>query len=112
MQDLQSNYGFLSGTLLGGALGLATVYYGHAYKDGSPRPLEEEPDSNEASSTHKISHSMQKALDDEILSEQFTRNVQFFGSHGQQQIHSAFVVVVGLGVSDMLDLLSPLLNTL
>lgn len=99
------------GTLLGGALGLATVYYGHAYKDGSPRPFEEEPDSNEAP-THKISHGMQKALDDEILSEQFTRNVQFFGSHGQQQIHSAFVVVVGLGVSDMLDLLSPLLKTL
>eukprot|EP00897_Mesotaenium_endlicherianum_P004166 jgi/Mesen1/3778/ME000205S03031 len=34
---------------------------------------------------------------DEIISEQFTRNEQFFGAPGQMRVHSAFVVVVGLG---------------
>ena len=38
-------------------------------------------------------------LDDEILREQFTRNVQFFGQEGQLKVASAFVVVIGLGVS-------------
>ncbi len=38
-------------------------------------------------------------LDDEILAEQFTRNVQFFGQEGQLKIANAFVVVIGLGVS-------------
>lgn len=36
---------------------------------------------------------------DEILEEQLTRNVQFFGLEAQRRIGSAFVVVVGLGVS-------------
>ena len=36
-------------------------------------------------------------LTDEILREQFTRNVQFFGEAGQEAVRDAFVVVVGLG---------------
>ena len=36
-------------------------------------------------------------LRDEILREQFTRNVQFFGERGQTRVRDAFVVVVGLG---------------
>lgn len=36
-------------------------------------------------------------LRDEIINEQFTRNVQFFGDAGQLKVHRAFVVVVGLG---------------
>ena len=35
---------------------------------------------------------------DEVLEEQFTRNVQFFGSEGQRRAARAFVVVIGLGV--------------
>jgi hypothetical protein len=38
--------------------------------------------------------------DDDILVEQLTRNVQFFGLEAQQRIARAFVVVVGLGVSE------------
>ena len=38
-------------------------------------------------------------LHDDILGEQFTRNVQFFGEASQRQIANAFVVVIGLGVS-------------
>ncbi len=37
-------------------------------------------------------------LDDEVLGEHFTRNVQFFGRPGQERIMGAFVIVVGLGV--------------
>lgn len=34
---------------------------------------------------------------DEVLVEQLTRNIQFFGLEAQQKIADAFVVVVGLG---------------
>ena len=38
--------------------------------------------------------------EDDILSEQLTRNVQFFGLEGQRAIAGAFVVVIGLGVRE------------
>ena len=38
-------------------------------------------------------------LDDEVLKEQFTRNVQFFGEQGQLKVANASVIVIGLGVS-------------
>lgn len=37
---------------------------------------------------------------DDVLVEQLTRNVQFFGLEGQKKIANAFVVVVGLGVRE------------
>ncbi|KAI3879997.1 hypothetical protein MKW92_037727 [Papaver armeniacum] len=36
-------------------------------------------------------------LNDEIVSEHLTRNIQFFGLESQQKISSAYVVVIGLG---------------
>ena len=42
---------------------------------------------------------MSRFDEDEILEEQLTRNVQFFGLDSQRRIGGAFVVVVGLGVS-------------
>jgi hypothetical protein len=36
-------------------------------------------------------------LHDEIINEQFTRNLQFFGEDGLLKVHQSFVVVVGLG---------------
>jgi hypothetical protein len=44
------------------------------------------------------------SLDDDILGEQLTRNVQFFGRESQQRVCDAFVVVVGLGVRCAVDL--------
>jgi tRNA A37 threonylcarbamoyladenosine dehydratase len=35
----------------------------------------------------------------QVLVEQLTRNIQFFGEESQQRIADAFVIVVGLGVS-------------
>ena len=40
------------------------------------------------------------SLDDDIVAEHFTRNVQFFGREAQQKIMGSFIVVVGLGVSE------------
>ncbi len=48
--------------------------------------------------TSTSSHS----LEDDIVAEHFTRNVQFFGREAQQKIMGSFVVVVGLGVSSQL----------
>jgi len=47
------------------------------------------------------------SLDDEVVAEQLTRNVQFFTATGQQRVMGAFVVVVGLGVRTPSNLLSP-----
>ena len=48
----------------------------------------------------------QYVREDEVLSEQLTRNVQFFGEEPQQRIADAFVVVVGLGVSIVMTMYS------
>lgn len=36
-------------------------------------------------------------MTDEIVSEQLTRNVQFYGLEGQQKVSASYVVVIGLG---------------
>ncbi|BAS97059.1 Os06g0251000 [Oryza sativa Japonica Group] len=36
-------------------------------------------------------------LDDEVVSEQLTRNIQFFGMESQKKVTGSFVVVIGLG---------------
>ncbi|XP_015693788.2 tRNA threonylcarbamoyladenosine dehydratase [Oryza brachyantha] len=36
-------------------------------------------------------------LDDEVVSEQLTRNIQFFGLESQKKVTESFVVVIGLG---------------
>ena len=47
---------------------------------------------------------LDSALDDDIMREHFTRNIQFFGPESQQHIFGAFVTVIGLGVSKPLAL--------
>lgn len=46
-----------------------------------------------------VSASLQEFEHDEILAEQLTRNVQFFGIDRQKIIANSFVAVIGLGVS-------------
>ncbi|KAG6552591.1 hypothetical protein Mapa_005791 [Marchantia paleacea] len=36
-------------------------------------------------------------ITDDIISEQFTRNTQFYGEEGQKKVHESMVVVIGLG---------------
>lgn len=52
-----------------------------------------------AAATGTKGSSVKRFQEDEVLVEQLTRNIQFFGADAQQQIADAFVVVVGLGVS-------------
>jgi hypothetical protein len=48
---------------------------------------------------HHAAASLEQFDRDEVLAEQLTRNVQFFGVERQRAITHAFVVVIGLGVS-------------
>ena len=48
-------------------------------------------------SAPKEKSSVTADVNDEIVAEQFTRNVQFFGIEAQKKVADAFVVVIGLG---------------
>ncbi|XP_020517831.1 tRNA threonylcarbamoyladenosine dehydratase isoform X3 [Amborella trichopoda] len=57
------------------------------------------PDNNDAN-TGRLGDQGLMSLDllkDEIVSEQLTRNIQFFGLESQQKVTESFVVVIGLG---------------
>lgn len=87
---------FLAGSFagaLGVYLALRSSKKGHAVLDNSATQQQQQPGLLSASTP------MDALLEDEILTEQFTRNVQFFGKEGQLQVARAFVVVIGLGVS-------------
>ncbi|CAI5457863.1 unnamed protein product [Closterium sp. Yama58-4] len=83
-----------------------------------PKPPEKSPDSDSAPESQHGANSQEPsgedetrgsggldgqdlaslaAADDDIIVEQFTRNIQMFGLPGQLAVHRAFVVVVGLG---------------
>lgn len=51
-----------------------------------------------AAAAHQGPVDMSSFEQDDILEEQLTRNVQFFGLEAQKRIGGSFVVVVGLGV--------------
>uniref|UniRef100_A0A453R9Q1 THIF-type NAD/FAD binding fold domain-containing protein n=2 Tax=Aegilops tauschii TaxID=37682 RepID=A0A453R9Q1_AEGTS len=42
-------------------------------------------------------HDSSDLLSDEVVAEQLTRNIQFFGVESQKKVTESFVVVVGLG---------------
>jgi hypothetical protein len=59
----------------------------------------EEEDSGDPSSSPPSSLHVREFEQDEVLHEHLKRNIQFFGLEGQRRLADAFVVVVGLGVS-------------
>lgn len=85
--------GALSSTLVLGAL---WWYVENIYNTKSHLKIAEHTSGKEEIGSTGVG--IENALEDEILAEQFTRNVQFFGNEGQAAIHKAFVVIVGLGV--------------
>lgn len=98
---------FATGALAGALVATGAIYYWqHSGKWWKEKAAETDAlrQSNGLStptmqsSTTKSTLDIKEALEDEILAEQFTRNVQFFGQAGQQRIFDAFVIVVGLGV--------------
>lgn len=112
MQDRTS---FLVGALIGGAASAAAVYYwtsrtnaGAAAAGAAPKAAATAPaavgggtgsSSNAAGGAAPSAHGVADFDKDDILMEQLTRNVQFFGLEAQKKIANSFVVVVGLGVS-------------
>ena len=96
-EGLRPFQGFHLGYFLGGALGFASVYYCCSQLDCFTGIHKKKYHKTDRTAS-RPRQGLQDAFDDEILSEQFTRNIQFFGSQGQQQVHDSFVVVVGLGV--------------
>ena len=105
ISDRQHSYthGLLLGILVGGVSAYAVAYYLNS-KSLRARSWEGPGRSQDNDGEKGPPMVLQRAMDDEILAEQFTRNVQFFGADGQQGIFDAFVVVVGLGVHSQLCL--------
>lgn len=91
----------LGGAIAGAGLATAAAW---AYSSWSRPPLDPDAPVPLASTSRTKPRrapahaSVQRFQEDDILAEQLTRNVQFFGSEGQQRIADAFVIVVGLGV--------------
>ncbi|KAL8137528.1 hypothetical protein V2J09_003529, partial [Rumex salicifolius] len=56
-----------------------------------------EPTGTESIGKANYAADRQNLLKDEIVSEQLTRNIQFFGSESQQKVSGSYVVVIGLG---------------
>lgn len=85
--------------LAGSVAGAFAAYV--ALQATTKRPQAAENDRNnqqQQPSPPSAPHMMDNLLEDEILTEQFTRNVQFFGKEGQLKVAKSFVVVIGLGV--------------
>ncbi len=83
--------------LMAGALaGAGAVYVALGWRRAA---IATAPQPQSIGTAEKSTVKVKDFLKDEVLSEQLTRNVQFFGEEGQQAIANSFVVVVGLGVS-------------
>lgn len=93
----------LAGGAVGAAIALGVQQYWYRREWNASRrqysALTETEQQPPLSPVQDSSCGLSDFVSDEVLSEQFTRNVQFFGRDGQLKIANAFVVVVGLGVS-------------
>jgi hypothetical protein len=102
---------FAAGALAGAALSAATFYWLCRTTESAAPPSRSKsagssggapPAAGAASAAAPrpapLPHALADFDQDDILSEQLTRNVQFFGLEAQKRIGRAFVVVVGLGV--------------
>lgn len=102
MSSVYSHYyarGFLLGALVGGVVSFAAL----KYLSNIQLDVEGQAKHKKDQEQRQFQRGLQAALEDEILAEQFTRNVQFFGASGQHEVLNAFVVVIGLGVRSRLQ---------
>lgn len=94
---------FLVGSAVGAAIALGALQYWYRRDWNASRrqygPVPETAQPSTANQVRDLNCGLSDFISDEVLSEQFTRNVQFFGQDGQLKIANAFVVVVGLGVN-------------
>ncbi len=94
--SLHSACVFAAGVALGGVAAYAAARSLHAQRAHATAQSSAPPEV--ASSEPVRGACCGVSLDDEIVGEQLTRNVQFFGRERQQRVVDSFVVVVGLGV--------------
>lgn len=92
---------FLAGGAVGAAIAIGALQYWYRREwDSTCRQYGPVCEKGQPSiPVQRASCGLSDFVNDEVLSEQFTRNVQFFGQGGQLKVANAFVVVVGLGVS-------------
>lgn len=99
MTALDRGQAFAAGALAGAALTAVGAYYycsrSQTAASGAKQPQQHTPD---PAGTPQHAN-LQEFDQDEVLAEQLTRNVQFFGLDKQKQVAKSFVVVIGLGVS-------------
>ncbi|XP_073040741.1 tRNA threonylcarbamoyladenosine dehydratase isoform X1 [Primulina eburnea] len=92
---------FGAGALMGSAATVAVFKFVHR-KVGKLQTIREANELNDLMS-HKLLEDVnpceasRSLLMDEIVSEQLTRNIQFFGLEHQAKVTSSYVVVIGLG---------------
>jgi glutamate-1-semialdehyde aminotransferase len=94
---------FAAGALAGAAVAAAATYYycSSSTKTPTVRQVNQQQQQQPAilqQQTPAHHASLQEFDQDEVLAEQLTRNVQFFGLDNQKGITKSFVVVIGLGV--------------
>ncbi|KAL3151503.1 hypothetical protein ABBQ38_012502 [Trebouxia sp. C0009 RCD-2024] len=92
---------FVAGGAVGAAVAVGALQYWYRREwNADRRQYSETSEKEQRPTSRAVQGSSCKLSDftsDEVLSEQFTRNVQFFGQNGQLNIANAFVVVIGLG---------------
>jgi hypothetical protein len=94
MLDVKTVTAFAAGAALGCAVAVAVSHRAITPNAGlAPAAVEPQPPAEAPGCA-----APGVCLDDVIVGEQLTRNVQFFGRDNQQRVCDAFVVVVGLGV--------------
>lgn len=77
--------------LAGAAVGAAASYYWFVLRCRSTSVAPSPADTTKPACIRNV-------LQDDILREHFTRNIQFFGEEAQQRLADSLIVVVGLGV--------------
>lgn len=96
----RTNSAFVVGAIAGAAVSSIGLYFLYTRQQNTvATPLAAPKTPSAKTAVPAASASLQDFEHDEILAEQLTRNVQFFGVEKQRSITSAFVVVIGLGVS-------------
>lgn len=102
-ESMKDTAAFVAGGAVGAAVAVGALQYWYRREwNADRRQYSETSEKEQRPTSRAVQGSSCKLSDftsDEVLSEQFTRNVQFFGQNGQLNIANAFVVVIGLGVS-------------
>ena len=88
---------FVAGGIAGACVSCTLFHHRDAEAAAAAAAARNEVGLAKTTSTRDRQVSTFNHMDDEIVREHFTRNIQFFGEKGQQRVARAFIIVVGLG---------------